>query len=97
VDPIRWVRVTASNPCPIRRKADSCRVTSDDCLAGCLRIETGCFRSKEGRDGSRVCLPRLGGRLPNRESSSTVSAMFSVTVAILRRLSLGRRGSQMRR
>jgi hypothetical protein len=60
VDAMRWVRVTANSPCPICHKGDWCRVTSDGCLAGCMRIEIGCFRTKEGRDGSRVYLHRLG-------------------------------------
>lgn len=54
-----WVRVDASNPCPVCNKGDWCRVTADGALAGCMRVETGCFKSKEGQDGSRVFLHRL--------------------------------------
>jgi hypothetical protein len=34
-------------------------VTADGTLAGCMRVEQGCFRVKEGRDGSKVYLHRL--------------------------------------
>lgn len=56
---LRWVRVTTSKPCPICHKSDWCRVMTDGSLVGCMRVETGSFRAKEGRDGSRVYLHRL--------------------------------------
>src|SRR5262249_23661048 len=54
-----WVRVSSSSPCPICHTTDWCGMTADGALAGCMRIEEGCFRIKEGRDGSRVYLHRL--------------------------------------
>jgi len=96
----RWLRVTASNPCPICRKGDWCRVTADGSLAGCMRVETGCFRVKEGRDGSTVYLHRLtsdpqsrtsippaGGIEPQRADADTLNEIYS---AFLAQLTLGK-------
>src|SRR5262245_3134720 len=56
-----WVRVSTHSPCPVCKHSDWCRVTADGAVAGCMRVEAGAFRSKEGRDGSRVFLHRLAG------------------------------------
>ena len=96
----RWRRVTASNPCPICHKDDWCRVTVDGTLAGCMRVEAGCIRSKDGADGSTVYLHRLAGDprpeadIPprpgpeaKRADADTLHAAYS---ALLARLSLSK-------
>ena len=47
VSATRWLRVNASKPCPVCNHPDWCRVTTDGALAGCMRIDQGCFRTKD--------------------------------------------------
>src|SRR5262249_44517877 len=79
------------------RKGDWCRVTADGSLAGCMRVEQGCFRAKEGRDGSRVYLhrvadgPRPDADLPSppgpnakRVDADTLHEVYSALLGILK-------------
>lgn len=56
-----WIRVEKASPCPICKEADWCSVSADGALAKCMRIEEGCWRSGQDRNGTRYYLHRLGG------------------------------------
>ncbi|MDQ3686889.1 MAG: AAA family ATPase, partial [Acidobacteriota bacterium] len=45
--PIRWLHVTAKDPCPVCHKPDNCAVSADRALAYCRRVES----DRPGRDG----------------------------------------------
>jgi hypothetical protein len=95
-----WRRVRRTHPCPICQRPDWCRVTADGTLAGCMRVEAGCFRAKDGRDGSRVYLHRLAGGprpaadLPPRAGPAAERAdadtLHVVYSALLARLTLSK-------
>ncbi len=95
---VQFNRVSASNPCPICRKPDYCRVSADGDLASCMRVEQGAFKSKVGKDRSIAYLHRLNGQArPTSELASrhgaeieradgaTIHAVYS---ALLERLTL---------
>lgn len=94
----QWKRVTKQSPCPVCKRPDWCRVSTDGTHAGCMRVETGCFRVKEGSDGSRVYLHRLAGaprpevNLPPRQGPEAQRAdadtLHAVYSALLDRLQL---------
>src|SRR5262249_48873634 len=102
-----WVRVSANSPCPVCGKPDWCRVSADGAVAGCMRVEAGAFRVKDGSDGSRVHLHRLSGAEPNappplppgpeakRAEGDTLHAVYG---ALLDHLSLSKaHGEALRR
>lgn len=104
-----WVRVTRGAPCPICDHGDWCRVSADGALAGCMRVQEGSFKSREGRDGSTVYLHRLVGGprrdadLPaapgpeaKRASADTLHAVYSDLLARLTLAQAHREGLRAR-
>ena len=55
----QWVRVSMRSPCPVCERPDWCSVSADGAVAKCMRVEQGCFRSKEDKGGGRYHLHRL--------------------------------------
>ena len=49
-NPIRWLHVTAQDPCLVCYKPDNCAVSADGALAYCRRVES----DRRGRDGGFV-------------------------------------------
>jgi len=45
-NPIRWLHVTAQDPCPVCYKPDNCAISADGALAYCRRVES----DRPGRD-----------------------------------------------
>src|SRR5205823_1608896 len=96
----QWERVSADAPCSICKKSDWCRVSRDGTVVGCMRVEVGSFKAKDGDDGSRVYLHRLAddtrtaspplsapGPEAKRADADTLHAVYS---AFLERLTLGK-------
>src|SRR5438045_1261756 len=67
MDRSQWVRVSIHAPCPVCKAPDWCCVSADGTIAKCMRVEDGCFRSKEDRNGGRYFLHRLAEG-PRREA-----------------------------
>src|SRR5262245_12046423 len=55
----KWVRVSKPSPCPVCKSPDWCSVSTDGAVAKCMRVEEGCFKTKEDQNGACYFLHRL--------------------------------------
>lgn len=92
-----WRRVKKGNPCPICGKPDFCIVSADETVAGCMRREAGCFKTKQGRNGALYYFHRLSGeqrppdagpplsqgRVTERAAPEVLSEVYSALLAAL--------------
>ncbi|MCI0462086.1 MAG: DUF3854 domain-containing protein [Gemmataceae bacterium] len=96
----QWVRVSQHSPCPVCKRPDWCSTSADGTVAKCMRVEQGCFRSKEDKGGGHYYLHRLadGSRpeapLPPRPGPEAKRAdpdtLHAVYTALLGRLALSK-------
>jgi len=94
----QWIRVSKHLPCKICKSADWCSITRDGAVAKCMRVESGCFKSKDDRNGGHYYLHRLtvgphfDSNVPVQSSPeparADVETLSEVYTALLARLSL---------
>ncbi|HKB40499.1 MAG TPA: DUF3854 domain-containing protein, partial [Gemmataceae bacterium] len=92
----KWVRVSKNSPCPVCKSPDWCSISTDGAVAKCMRVEEGCFRRREDRNGACYFLHRLtdnpppGGPPPppsapatKRADADTLHAVYSALLDCL--------------
>src|SRR5262249_2638383 len=94
----RWHRVSKASPCLVCKRPDWCCLSADGTVARCMRVEQGCFRSKEDKAGNRYYLHRLAdGNRPDADLASLpgpgakradADTLHEVYSALLARLTL---------